>query len=188
MSQVPASPARSWYLFFGLLGTLLSGLSLSATLFAPPPAAHAAPPTGPTQAPAFTTPCALALWQASDLYAAPLAGHAAPERGASTGILGKVLWNGAPAATVELALYGLSYASNCGPYLNKRLLATTTTNDRGEYEFATVPPLQGEETHYLVQYGPNTTDPTRLRLFYSPLIPKTFAAPLTLPDFDILDV
>jgi photosystem II stability/assembly factor-like uncharacterized protein len=111
-----------------------------------------------------------------------LRGYSPPDEPVEpVGIHGRVTFNGAPAAGIDLALqrYDGDSAST---------VSTARTDTTGHYLFAGVPSLSTSDEYY-VRYGPNTTDPGYLFVWFGPDIP-TYVAGTRLHggDFDVANV
>ncbi|OIO98778.1 MAG: hypothetical protein AUK03_00765 [Anaerolineae bacterium CG2_30_64_16] len=100
---------------------------------------------------------------------------------AESGIQGRMTYNAAPAAGIELRLRfydGSTYST----------ASTTQTDGQGRYRFADVPSLGAGQFTY-VRYGPNSSDPEYLNAWYGPSL-TSYTAGASVPggDFDLANV
>ncbi len=100
---------------------------------------------------------------------------------AEPGIQGRMTYNAAPAAGIELRLRfynGATYST----------AATTQTDSQGRYRFAGAPALGAGQVYY-VRYGPNTSNPNLLNSWYGPSSTSyTAGASVHGGDFDLANV
>lgn len=106
---------------------------------------------------------------------------ATPTLTPNLGLYGRVTKGGAAAAGVALKLRRYNSTTD-------DQVATTTTNADGRYVFTGVPSLPSGMAYY-VKYGPNSTDPSAVSIWYGPdVMAYTAGTHVAAGDFDIADI